>query len=176
MRQRVKLAQALAHDPDLLVLDEPFNGLDPVARHDVMQRLREWLERGRNLILASHVLHEVETVTPQFVLICGGRLLASGSSHEVHQLLTGLPISIQVRCRHREKLASLLVQEELVETLRFEVGGEILHAETRVPLEIYQRLPGWSQTHGLELQGLESSDDSLQSLFDKLFQMHRGEL
>ena len=68
MRQRTKLAQAFAHDPSLLILDEPFNGLDPIGRHEMTEVLREWVRGGRSLILASHILHEVEAVSPSFLL------------------------------------------------------------------------------------------------------------
>jgi len=83
MRQRAKLAQAIAHEPELLILDEPFNGLDPVGRYEMSELLKSWAEKGRSLILASHILHEVEAVNPSFLLISGGRLLASGSPQEV---------------------------------------------------------------------------------------------
>ncbi len=72
MRQRTKLAQAFAHDPSLLILDEPFNGLDPIGRHDMTEVLKKWVRGGRSLILASHILHEVEAVSPAFLLIRGG--------------------------------------------------------------------------------------------------------
>jgi len=84
MRQRTKLAQALAHEPELLILDEPFNGLDPVGRRDMTEVLRRWIASGRGLLLASHILHEVEAVTDSFLMICNGRLLASGLAEEVH--------------------------------------------------------------------------------------------
>ena len=74
MRQRTKIAQAIAHDPDLLILDEPFNGLDPVGRFEMSEFLKTWASEGRSLILASHILHEVEAVNPSFLLISGGRL------------------------------------------------------------------------------------------------------
>ncbi|MEZ6107703.1 MAG: ATP-binding cassette domain-containing protein [Pirellulaceae bacterium] len=97
MRQRTKLAQALAHEPELLVLDEPFNGLDPVGRHEMNDLLRAFVKDGGILLLASHVLHEVEAVKPNFLLICGGRLLASGSPSEVRQLLTDMPAGSSTR-------------------------------------------------------------------------------
>ena len=99
MRQRTKLAQALAHDPDLLILDEPFNGLDPIARHDMTVLLRDWIDQGKSLLLASHVLHEVESITRSFLLICGGRLLASGTAEEVHQILADLPNELTILLR-----------------------------------------------------------------------------
>ena len=84
MRQRAKLAQAIAHDPELLILDEPFNGLDPVGRFEMTALLKKWSTEGRSLVLASHILHEVEAVNPSFLLIYGGRLLASGTLSLIH--------------------------------------------------------------------------------------------
>jgi len=99
MRQRTKLAQALAHEPELLILDEPFNGLDPVGRRDMTEVLRRWIASGRGLLLASHILHEVEAVTDSFLMICNGRLLASGLAEEVHALMADVPAEVQIRCR-----------------------------------------------------------------------------
>ncbi len=98
MRQRTKLAQAFAHDPSLLILDEPFNGLDPIGRHEMTEVLRAWVRDGRSLILASHILHEVEAISPSFLLIRGGRVLASGPPDEIHALLADVPNEIHIRC------------------------------------------------------------------------------
>src|SRR6185503_10611404 len=70
MRQRTKLAQALAQDPDFLILDEPFNGLDPIGRHELTVVLRHWIGQGKSLLFASHLLHEIESLTQSFLLIC----------------------------------------------------------------------------------------------------------
>ncbi len=96
MRQRAKLAQSIAHDPELLILDEPFNGLDPIGRFEMTSLLHEWAGRNKSIILASHILHEVEAINPRFLLMSGGRLLASGSKEEVSNILAntdGLPVS-----------------------------------------------------------------------------------
>src|SRR5690606_14763897 len=117
MRQRAKLAQAIAHDPDLLVLDEPFNGLDPVGRHDMTMLLREWT-KDRSLIVASHILHEIEAISTSFLLILGGRLLASGLAEEVQYLLAGVPCEIRIRCDRPRELAGLIVAEDLAGAVR----------------------------------------------------------
>jgi len=91
MRQRAKIAQAIAHDPDLLILDEPFSGLDPIGRYEMSEYLKGWATKGKSLIIASHILHEIEAVNPSFLLISGGRLLASGSPAEVRSILTSAP-------------------------------------------------------------------------------------
>ena len=113
MRQRTKLAQAIAHDPNLLILDEPFNGLDPIARHDMTVLLRDWIDQGKSLLLASHVLHEVESITRSFLLICGGRLLASGTAEEVHQLLANVPNELTVHCDRPRALAERFLKRSV---------------------------------------------------------------
>lgn len=174
MRQRTKLAAAFAHDPELLILDEPLNGLDPVGRHDVTVQLQEWIRRGRGLLLASHMLHEVEAVTQSFLLICGGRLLASGSAEEVHTLLAEVPNEIRISTNDAPRLARRLVEEQLVESVRFGDGGASLTLSTRNPAAIYARLPLWVENDGIVVRELRSTDESLQALFGALMRIHRG--
>ena len=90
MRQRCKVAQAIAHEPELLILDEPFNGLDPVGRHELTELFLRWIGERKSILLASHLLYEVEAVRASFLLISGGRLLASGSPQEVRSYARGL--------------------------------------------------------------------------------------
>src|SRR5690606_5851516 len=115
MRQRVKLAQAIAHDPEFLILDEPFSGLDPIGRSEMTHLLKSWISQGRSLLLASHVLHEVESVTPAFLLICGGRLLATGTAEDVHEMLEDVPNQLTFRCSDPRRLAAVLLEQELGE-------------------------------------------------------------
>lgn len=173
MQQRVKLAQAMAHDPEFLILDEPFNGLDPIGRHKMTEILHRWRRQGRSLLFASHILHEVEAVAPSFLLICNGRLLASGSADEVQQLLADVPSQIRIRCDGPNDLARRLAGEEGVETLR--VGEGELAVSTRSPATIYRELPRWVAESGVKVDELESSNESLQALFDSLLRIHRGE-
>jgi len=173
MRQRTKLAAALAHDPELLILDEPLNGLDPIGRHEVTVLLQEWIHRGRGLLLASHILHEVEAVTQSFLLICGGRLLASGSAEEVHALLAEIPNEIHFRTNDASRLARRLVEEKAAESFRF-VGEDGLIVATRNPAVLYARLPQWLAGTGIEVRELRSTDESLQALFSALMRIHRG--
>lgn len=174
MRQRVKLAQAIAHDPDLLILDEPFNGLDPVGRFELTSVLQQLLRRGKSLLFASHLLHEIESVTPSFLLIFGGRLLASGTSHEVSQLLAGLPNEVTLRCAQPHPLAALLIREKIADAVR--ISDDRLTVATRHPAALYDRLPGWLAENGLSVTEMHSADESLQALFNSLMKMHRGEL
>jgi ABC-2 type transport system ATP-binding protein len=176
MRQRTKLAQAFAHDPELLILDEPFNGLDPIGRHEMTVVLRDWIARGRSLILASHILHEVEAISPSFLLIRGGRLLASGTPDEVHTMLAEVPNEICIRCDKPNELSQLLIAEGAVETLRLEDDQQSVVVATRNPLAVYERLPSWIAKLNLQVHELRSGDESLHNLFSSLMRMHRGEL
>ena len=176
MRQRTKLAQAFAHDPDLLILDEPFNGLDPIGRHEMTDLLREWIRGGRSVLLASHILHEVEAITSSFLLIYGGRLLASGSANEVHTLLADIPNEIRIRCDNASALVQKLIEENVAESVRFDESRQLVTLSTRSPLSIYTHLADWIAERGVRVQELTSPDSSLQSLFNSLMRIHRGEL
>lgn len=174
MRQRAKLAQAIAHDPELLILDEPLNGLDPIGRHEITEMLRAWIASGRGLLMASHILHEVEAITQSFLLICNGRLLASGSADEVHALLADVPSEIHIECDRAADLARRLIAEGAVESVK--LSGDDLLVGTRSPAALYARLPEWISSSGVRVRQLRSTDDSLQALFDSLLRIHRGEV
>lgn len=176
MRQRTKLAQSLAHDPELLILDEPFNGLDPIGRHEMTQLLQDWARNGRSLILASHILHEVEAISPAFLLIYGGRILASGTAEEVRTMAAEVPQRISIRCDRPQELARQLIAHDLIDTLEFLDGGSAITVATRNPLAVYRRLPELVQQARLQIREVESLDESLQSLFDGLMRKHRGEI
>ncbi len=174
MRQRTKVAQAIAHDPELLILDEPFNGLDPIGRHDLTEALHEWIRRGKSLIMASHILHEVEAVTQSFLLICHGRLLASGTTADVHQLLVNLPNEITIRCSGPHELARRVVEASLADAVSVEAEGVV--ASTRHPSQLLERLPEWTADGSIQITEVRSADESLQALFNTLLKIHRGEM
>ena len=174
MRQRTKLAQAIAHDPDFLILDEPFNGLDPVGRHELTKVLLDWIGLGKSLLFASHLLHEIESITQSFLLICGGRLLASGTAQEVHAMMQGLPNEVTLRCSDPHRLAALLMQEQVADAARI-VDGDLTVA-TQNPSRLFENLPDWLTKNGLTVTEMHSADESLQALFNALMKMHRGEL
>lgn len=174
MRQRTKLAQAIAHDPDFLILDEPFNGLDPVGRHELTQVLLDWIDMGKSLLFASHLLHEIESITESFLLISGGRLLASGTAQQVHAMMQGLPNEITLRCSDPHRLAALLMQERVADSVRVVDG--LLTVATPNPSRVFEPLPRWLAQTGLQVTEMHSADESLQALFNSLMKMHRGEL
>lgn len=175
MRQRAKLAQAMAHDPELLILDEPFNGLDPVGRFEMTNLLRKWAADGRSLILASHILHEVEAINPSFLLIYGGRLLASGAPEEMRRILATSPNMLTIRSSDPQKLAALLAVEKTVRNIRF-VGADQIEVETMVSSAVLDRLPIIATETGVAIEEVASNDESLKSLFSTLMKMQRGEL
>lgn len=174
MRQRTKMAQAIAHDPDFLILDEPFNGLDPIGRHELSQVLLDWIGQGKSLLFASHLLHEIESITQSFLLICGGRLLASGTAEQVHAMMVGLPTDITLSTASPHELASRLIQQQAAESISIEGSSVIVSTEN--PAILFERLPGWLKEWNLEVSEMRSGDESLQSLFNSLMKLHRGEL
>ena len=105
MKQRCKVAQAIAHEPELLLLDEPFSGLDPIARYELTNMLTGWVKEGRGLLISSHILHEVETICENFLLMMTGRLLASGTINEIYDLMTNVPKNVWLRSPQAPKLA-----------------------------------------------------------------------
>lgn len=175
MRQRSKIAQAVAHDPELLILDEPFNGLDPVGRFEMTDFLKSWRNEGKSLIMASHILYEVESIQPSFLLISGGRLLASGSHSEVREILADSPYTLQVRTTDAKRLAQLLIEHCQINSVQ-------LHSQTQLTVstlavgELYDKLPGILVENQIEVSELTSTDDSLKSLFSTLMKLHRGEV
>ena len=186
MRQRTKLAQAIAHEPELLILDEPFSGLDPIGRAQMTDLLRSWIQNGRSLIIASHVLHEIEALTQSFLLISGGRLLASGTAAEVHELLFQVPVELLLRCTKARRIAALALDSGLAESAIIAqpsanytsstADHELLRIQTRSAEQLAKSLMEWIPAEQAVVLEMRTADDSLQSLFNSLMKIHRGEL
>lgn len=176
MRQRVKLAQAIAHDPQLLILDEPFNGLDPEARFEMTRFLQNWGRQGRSLILSSHILHEVEAVQPSFLLLSGGRLLASGSPDEVRRILADSPNRVQVRCSDPKRLAGALFESSPVDSIRIWESRGLLEITARSASPVFRNLPELTRDLGIQVDEIVAADESLKELFTTLMKQHRGEI
>ena len=175
MRQRAKIAQAIAHDPDLLILDEPFNGLDPIGRHEMTNFLNEWAAQGHSLILASHILHEVEAVNPSFLLISGGRLLASGSPTEVHNILANSPSTLEMKTSDPKRLSGLLLEHCPIESIELDDDGQTIRVATLSTARVHDALPELLGDSGVTVYDMNVTDDSLKTLFSTLMQIHRGE-
>jgi ABC-2 type transport system ATP-binding protein len=175
MRQRCKLAQSIAHDPELLILDEPFNGLDPVGRFQMSELLIDWTKRGKSLLLASHVLHEVERITNSFILIFGGRLLASGTAGELRRLLADLPQDVIVDSPQRDVLAERLGGQSWIRAIHRDNVSDRLVVTVEKPLELYAKLAEWVDEGAIDIQRVTGSEGDISTLFRMLVSKHRGE-
>ena len=176
MRQRVKLAQALAHDPDWLILDEPFNGLDPLGRHTMTQRLRRWIEEGKSLLLASHVLHEVEAITDSFLLLFHGRLLASGRAADMAEWLRKTRGTVIVHGARLRPLAARLAADPRVEGVKLAEGDTRLTIEARLDVGFFHDLDRQLEALDLVVDEIETPHDRLADIFTSLVRIHRGEV
>jgi ABC-2 type transport system ATP-binding protein len=170
MRQRVKLAQAIAHAPDLLILDEPLSGMDPLARRKTIRMLRDWATDGRNVIVSSHILHEVEALTSDILLMHHGRVLAEGNVHQIRDLIDEHPHTVSMRTSQPRALAKQLVDSEDVLSVRFEEDAVVV--QTAKPDAFYARLTEMAANGGghgsAEIYEVTSPDDNLQAVFDYL--------
>jgi len=175
MRQRCKLAQAIAHQPEFLILDEPFNGLDPIGRFQISELLVQWAKSGKSLLLASHVLHEVERITDSFMLIFGGRLLASGTAGELRRLLADLPQDIIIHSDTRDQLASLLAGKPWIRAVHRDAIADRLVLTVDRPMELYESLAKWASDGQVNIQRITGSDGDISTLFKLLISRHRGE-
>ena len=138
MRQRVKLAQALVHSPSLLVLDEPLAGMDPLGRRRTMRLLRDWARAGTTVVISSHVLHEIEQLTSNVLLMNNGRLLAEGDVHQIRALIDDHPHTVMIRSADPRAVAGQLVGCLYVKSLRFEADAIVV--QTDRPDEFYTHL------------------------------------
>jgi ABC-2 type transport system ATP-binding protein len=123
MRQRIKLAQAIVHDPELLILDEPLTGMDPLGRRKTMRMIRDWAKQGKSVIVSSHILHEIELITPNILLINNGRILAEGNVHQIRDLIDEHPHTVYIRATDPRRLAREFLTRDDVISLRFESGA-----------------------------------------------------
>jgi len=164
MRQRVKLAQALAHQPELVVLDEPLTGMDPLMRRSTIRAIRQWAKQGRHVIVSSHILHEVEAMTSNILLINNGRIVADGDVHQIRDLLDMHPHTVSLRAAEPRLLARHLLREDGVLSLR--LSGEYLVVETQRPDAFYARVTALAASgEAGTIAAIESTDDNLQAVF-----------
>jgi ABC-2 type transport system ATP-binding protein len=167
MRQRVKLAQAIAHDPELLILDEPLSGMDPLARRKTIKLIREWSRRGRSVLVSSHVLHEIESMTSNILLIHQGRILAEGDVHQIRDLIDEHPHTVSIKTDHPRELARAFLQEDDVLSLKFEADRIVV--QTARPDAFYARLTALAASGACgTIDEVTSPDDNLQAVFEYL--------
>ena len=167
MRQRVKLAQAIVHDPNLLILDEPLGGMDPLARRRTIRLVREWARAGKSILVSSHILHEIESMTANILLINNGRILAEGDVHHIRDLIDEHPHTVYVRAQDPRGLARQFLARDDVRSLKFEENAVVV--ETGKPDMFYARLTeiAASGEFGV-IEEVTSPDDNLQAVFQYL--------
>jgi len=167
MRQRVKLAQAIVHDPQLLILDEPLSGMDPLGRRKTIRLIRDWGRSGKSIIVSSHILHEIESMTSNILLINNGRILAEGDVHHIRDLIDEHPHTVFIRANDPRHLARQFLERDDVLSLRFETGAVVV--ETAKPDAFYARLTEMAASGEFGMiDEVTSPDDNLQAVFQYL--------
>ncbi len=167
MRQRVKLAQAIAHDPELLILDEPLSGMDPIARRKTIRLIREWGRAGRSVIVSSHILHEIESMTSSILLINQGRILAEGNIHQIRELIDEHPHTVSINADDPRALARQFLAYDDVLSLKFEADAVVV--QTGRPDAFYARLTDLATSGEFgAIHEVMSPDDNLQAVFQYL--------
>ena len=166
MRQRVKLAQALAHEPDVLLLDEPVSGMDPVNRRRVIDLVKRLGRAGKTVLVSSHILYEVEAMTRRVLLVHNGRILAEGDVREIRDLLDEHPHTVALRARNPRALAEAVVRAPHVLSMTFGAEGEWLTVQTARPDEFYGSIHEAAVAAGVS--EMYSPDEDLESVFKYL--------
>jgi ABC-2 type transport system ATP-binding protein len=167
MRQRIKLAQSTCHGPAVLVLDEPLNGLDPLVRAEVIAMLRSLAEEGMHIIISSHVLHEVDMISDQVVLLSNGYVVAEGKIRGVRDELDERPMQILIRCNQPARLAAKVFEQDSVVEARMHADGKGLLIKTRQPDKFYLLLNKIAM-NGIGIESVAPADDDVNSLYEYL--------
>jgi ABC-2 type transport system ATP-binding protein len=171
MRQRTKLATAIAHDPDFLLLDEPLTGVDPIARVDIVERIRKLGESGKTIVVSSHVLYEIEALTSEIVVFHRGQVLAEGNVYEIRKLIDRHPHRIRIECDQPRAVAAVLAAEDHVARIAFERNAVLI--ETRDPDRCYDQLAEAVLARDVAVRAMSSLDNNLGAVFEYLTGEHR---
>lgn len=163
MRQRIKLAQAMIHDPEIVLLDEPLNGLDPIGRRDYIDLLHQLAKQGKTILVSSHILFEVEQMTNSILLLHRGRLLATGHLRVIRDLMDKHPHKVLLETTEPRQWAERLMGLPFVLSSRIERQG--LELQTKEPNQFYDALVPLAVESGLPLSGFSSPDSNLESIF-----------
>jgi ABC-2 type transport system ATP-binding protein len=166
MRQRTKLASAIVHEPRLLILDEPLTGVDPMARIDIIERIKGLAATGTSVVISSHVLYEIEALTQNIVVIYRGQVLAEGNIYEIRRLIDKHPHRIRIECDQPRVIASAAASSDHVSKITFDRNAVTL--ETKQPDACYDLLGATIVQHQIKLTSLTSPDNNLGAVFDYL--------
>lgn len=168
MKQRLKIAQAILHEPKVLFLDEPMSGLDPLGRQHIVDLILMYGRMGKTVVVSSHILHEVEVMTQQIMLLNHGLLVAEGNVHEIRELIDEQPRHVQIFSSERRELSNLLIRCEQVQTITFGEQPDELIVQTRKPDAFYRYLNHLVIEQSLPVRQMVTLDDNLQSIFEYL--------
>ncbi|MBI3279791.1 MAG: ABC transporter ATP-binding protein [Acidobacteria bacterium] len=167
MRQRVRLAHAIAHDPEVLILDEPLNGLDPLVRAETSAMFREFAAEGRHVVLSSHVLQEVDVISDQVILIANGMIIAEGQVRSVREEIHEHPSQFVIRCRDASRLASLLFEQDHVTEVKLNDDRLGLLVLTRSRQEFSRALTRIAVA-GYTIESVAAADENVDALYEYL--------
>ena len=170
MRQKTKVARATVFNPEILIMDEPFQGADPTTRMLLMEKMTKWAENGKTILVSSHILHDVQSLTDNIALINNGKMLAYGNRHEIRDLINiPRPISIvPVKKGNLRKLAKIMIDKKWTKATAIDEENNEVTIETNQSEEIYLELPKILQKEKITVEKIYSEDDSLDSLYSKL--------
>ena len=168
MRQRLKFAQAIAHDPEIIILDEPLSGLDPLGKRKLIRLIKAYREEGKTVIVSSHVLPEIEALTRTIILIHQGKVFAKGDIHYIRDLIETHPHMVAVRCSDPRGLAAQLLGESYVLKVHFGADGKSFLVETNNRDRFFAVLLSLIVKSRMEVEEITSPDDNLQAVFDYL--------
>ncbi|HEY0426512.1 MAG TPA: ABC transporter ATP-binding protein [Pyrinomonadaceae bacterium] len=175
MRQRVRLAQSIAHNPSVLVLDEPLNGLDPLARAEIIRLFRQLADAGMYLVISSHILHEVDMMSDSVVLLHNGYVVAEGEVHGVRDEIEEHPIQILIRCDRPQILAARLFEHEHTVEARIHDDCQGLFVKTRRPDDFYLLLNKVITEQNLQVESVAPVDDDLNAVYQYLITSDGGQ-
>jgi ABC-2 type transport system ATP-binding protein len=167
MRQRIRLAQSMAHNPRVLILDEPLNGLDPLVRSETIALFRLFAQQGCHVLLSSHVLHEVDIISDQVILMSGGYVVAEGNIRDVRSEIRDQPMQILIRCRYPSDLASRFFEEDHVVEVRLHADRQGLLVKTSDPERFYLAMNHLALDHA-GIESVAPVDDDVNSVYEYL--------
>jgi ABC-2 type transport system ATP-binding protein len=168
MRQRIKLAQAMVHDPDIILLDEPLNGLDPVGRHEFLAVLEGLAKQGKTIVVSSHILYEVEQMTTSILLLHRGRLLATGDLRVIRELIDKYPHKVRIETPEPRLVAAKLMAASNLVSVKVLEKSDQIDLEVNDPSGFYDQLSRLIVEENLPVLSFTSPDNNLESVFQYL--------
>jgi ABC-2 type transport system ATP-binding protein len=176
MRQRIRLALALGHDPKVLVLDEPLNGLDPMARAEVIELFRKFAESGMHVVISSHIMHEVDIISDSVVMISSGYVVAEGNIQGVRGEMEDHPIQVMIRCDRPALVAAQVFQQDSVVEVKIHSDGQGLLVATRNADRFYELLARIILEHGIAVESVAPADENVNAVYQYLVGSNGGVL